>query len=543
MLRNYFTIAIRNLMRQKMYSLINILGLTTGLACCMLILCYVNYEHQYDQHHPNVDRIYKVLLKKRSLAGEYIVDPTTAGKLAPTLQEEYPEVELGLRTFVRPVWLSNEQIAFRQSVCFADPHIMDLFSYPLVSGDPKGLHTSYGAFITESIARKFFGDENPLGKRIKTDYKWDLQGEYTVVGILEDMPKTSTYDLRFDMVTSTIPPGSYFERMKWTAWTSFIKSYVLLKRGADPKALEAKLPAILEKYWPEEMARSRTYYLQPISRMHLYSRSDYGLTHASYGDGVRVNTFLLIACFILLIACINFMNLTTAQSMRRAQEVGLRKVGGAVRHQLIGQFLTESILLTCIALILALATVALVLPYISTILNRDLMMIKMTHLIPIVLIITVLTGFISGSYPAFFLSKFQPIDVLKGSSVSTGKKQLRQFLVILQFAIAIALLIGTTVAYQQTVYLLNKHLGFESEQIVSVPIFFADRNLNARYETVKQAFLQHPNIQKASATTPKSIACANSSRPFSTCSKRRNSNAKPASWTKTPGSKSFVQPA
>ena len=499
MLKNYITITVRNLMRQKLYFAINILGLSVGLACCMLIFCYVNYEYQYDQHHPNVGRIYKVLLKKRSLAGNDVIDPTTAGILAPTLQAEYPDVELGLRTLVRSIWVSSGQVAFRQSVCFADAHIMDMFSYPLVSGDPQGLHTSYGAFITASIARKFFGNANPLGKRLKTDYKWGLQGEYTVVGILADMPETSTYDLRFDMLTATIPPGTDFER-RWTNWSSLIKSYIMLKPDADARALEAKLPAILEKYWPEEQAKNRTYYLQPVSRIHLYSAADYGLLHVSYGDITRVHTFLLIAGFILLIACINFMNLTTAQSMRRAQEVGMRKVVGAVRRQLIGQFLTESVLLTFIALILALGIVALALPYLSAVLNQDLTAIQVGRWIPVILIITVMTGFISGSYPAFYLSKFQPVDVLKGSSVSTGQKQLRQLLVVFQFATAIGLLIGTTVAYEQTMYIQNKHLGFETEQIIMVPIFFADRSLSARYETIKQAFLQHPNIQKASAT-------------------------------------------
>ena len=211
MLKNYLIIALRNLRRQKMYSFLNTLGLSVGLACCMLILQYVNYEHQYDQHHTNIDRLYKVLLKKRSLSGEYIVDPTTAGKLASTLQAEYPEIELGLRTFVRPMWVSYDKVAFKQSVCIADPHIMDMFSYPLVAGDPQGLYIKYGAFITSSLAKKFFGAENPLGKRLKTDYKWGLQGEYTVVGILKDMPETSTTDLRFDMITSTVPPESSFQ--------------------------------------------------------------------------------------------------------------------------------------------------------------------------------------------------------------------------------------------------------------------------------------------------------------------------------------------
>lgn len=500
MLKNYIVIALRNLMRQKIYSLINILGLSVGLACCLLILCYVNYEYQYDQHHSNVDRLYKVLLKKRSLAGDYIVDPTTAGKLASTLQAEYPEVALGLRTFVRPMWASNEQVAFQQSVCIADPHIRDMFSYPLVTGDPKGLYTKYGAFITSSLAQKIYGNENPLGKRLKTDYKWGLQGEYTVVGILEDMPETSTADLRFDMVISTVSPESRFYKKEWTTWRTAIKTYVMLRPDADAKALEKKLPSILEKYWPDDVAKGRTYYLQPVNRIHLYSKPDYGLLNAFYGDITLVNTFLLIAGSILLIACINFMNLTTAQSMRRAREVGMRKVVGALRRQLIGQFLSESILLTFIALILALGMVALALPYLSALLNQDLTALRMNFWIPLVLIVTILTGFFSGSYPALYLSRFHPVDVFKRTSTSTGKKHLRQTLVVFQFAVAIILLIGTTVVYQQTIYLQNKNLGFNTQQMIMVPIFFADRSLCTRYETVKQAFLRHPNIQKASAT-------------------------------------------
>ena len=504
MVKNYLRVAVRNLLRQKEYSAINILGLAVGMACCILILLFIQYEFSYDRHHTRADRIYRVLRKERAADGSFYYSRFTLGLLAEKLQADFPEVELAVRTFNRRMWVNRGDRGFTQSVCMADAQIVDIFDFPLVRGDRTGLRLPSSAFITQDLAEKLFGDADPMGQVISIDYKW-LKGDFTVTGVMENPPETSSYGIKFDVLTASIPPSD-FKTYIWENWqpqSTFhpFRTYVLLAEGASRGMLEQKLPGFVERHMDEEV-KDNSYHLQAVTRVHLYSDVDFGAPHSTYGDIRTLYAFALVGLLILLIACVNFMNLATARSAGRAREVGLRKVVGARQGQLIGQFLGEAMLVSVLALGLALGLVKLLLPFWSGFLEKTITL-DLGHTIglPMALVgITLFVGLAAGSYPAFFLASFQPAEVLKGGQkTGSGRAWLRKGLVVFQFAISVVLIIATLVSYQQTEYIRNKDLGFNKEQMVVTRIFQADRSLKERFEAVKQAFLQHPNVLKGTA--------------------------------------------
>ena len=502
MFENYLRTAIRNLIRHKIHSAINISGLAIGMSSCILILLYVHFELSYDRHHDQADRIYLVVREVRATGSEAVYQNRTSGPLASALVSEFPEVEQATRVWVQGgyFWIRHDELVFEQNLNVADPSILDIFTFPFIKGDPRtSLASPYTIIITEDMAQLYFPDEEPIGKVLQVTHRY-FEGAYKVTGVIQNIPQNATF--RFDCLTSTTPPQD-LARGQWENWNPDgpwrpIETYLLLKEGVKSASLERKLPDLMEGYMGEEVQAHNTYHLQPLTRIYLYSKQDYGIPW--YGDIQLVYILSSIALFILLIACINFVNLTTARSVERAREVGLRKAVGAYRGRLICQFLGESFLLSFLAFLCAIALVESLLPTFNAFVERDLSLRGGATVLAALTLIVVLVGLVSGSYPAFYLSALHSVDALRGTTQQGGRGAwIRKALVIFQFTISIVLIVGTAVVYSQIDFLQNRELGYDEEHIVILPLFGTDRTLTDRYETIKTEFLKHPTVLKASA--------------------------------------------
>ncbi len=507
MIKNYFVVAIRNLMRHKLYTSINVLGLAIGLACGILILLYIQQEFAVDRSHTLSDRIYKVIREKRS-STQTTYEEGTSGALGPVLKETFPEVETTVRIWQ---WLVSAQYGKRKNrstLTLIDDNFLDVFDFPLIKGDPKtAFRTPYSVVITDDMAQHLFGDTDPMGQTVSVDNRI-FPGEYTVTGIVKAPQRSS--DLHFHLLTTTIPS---VEKTPWIMWLPRqswrpVNTYVLLKTGQNAETLQTKMQPLIKQYMGDEVAAKNTYHLQSLHRVYLYGESDFNPAANSPIQQIYILT--AIGLIVVVIACVNFTNLATARAITRKREVGVRKVVGAHRPQLMIQFLTESLLLTSVALLIALALVELSLPLFNQFVRGNLHLNAATVIIgtPAVLALTLLVGLLAGWYPAFFLSSFSPVTVLKSRASSTsGSTGLKKGLVIFQFGMSILLVICTLVVYQQLRFIETKDMGFTRDHIVSVPIFAHDREhefdpqmrLSARHQTVKQVFLEHPNILSASA--------------------------------------------
>jgi putative ABC transport system permease protein len=506
MIRNYITVAIRNLLRYKGYSAINILGLSLGLATCIVIVRYVQDEFSVDGWHDKGDRIYRVIREART-GGEKDIGPGTSGALSGALKE-FPEVEEAIRMWLWFTDVPKGDTKLRLRVCATDPETFKMFNFPFVKGSLETAFPNPNSIaITESAARRLFGDEDPVGKIIEVQSNHH-GGERTITSVLKDLPNNTT--IRFDYVASTV----FSEQAKqvWSEWLPTggfrpVNTYFLLREGATIESVASKVQGIIDRHFPTEVAKTNSYHLQPFNHIYLYSKADYGFDW--YGDIDRVYQFAAIAFLVLAIGCINFTNLATARSAGRAKEVGLRKVSGAVRGQLLGQFLGESIVTAFIALVVGLVIVLLALDSFNAFFNKqlDIDMIQDPLLGIALLVVAVVVGCAAGLYPALYLSSFEPTETLKGTFRSgTRGQMIRKGLVILQFAISVVLIIGTGVIAQQMEYIRNKDLGYNMEQIVIVPLFWTDQEsksvgnrLADRYVAIKQAFLNHPNVIEATA--------------------------------------------
>jgi len=504
MLRSYLTIAIRNLLKHKVYTLTNIFGLTIGMTSVILITLFIRYELSYDRHHEKANRIYHILRTLETQTGEPATSPTTSGALASALRNDLPEIQDVVRTFplVRGSLVKRNDTILNQEITFAESNIFNIFTIPFIKGDPQtALQNSNSIVITESMAQRFFGQEDPIGQPIQILDNF-LQGNYLVTGIIENFPKTSTFF--FDGLTATLPNHMQDSFLSWNPTGTYrpYHIYILLPENYDVEQLKPKLQNLMGRYMGEEIRAKNTYLLQALTRKHLYSTQDWGRRLDGYGDITHIYMFSIVGTFVLFIACINFMNLSTARSANRAREVGLRKVVGAYRHQLIQQFLSESFLLTFIALCLAVALSLLFLPSFNQFMGKDLTL-NITHL-PVLLSLlglTVIVGILAGSYPAFYLSAFRPVTVLKGTVESKKSRlKLRSGLVIFQFAISIILIVGTLTVYKQLNYMHNKNLGFDKAGIIGMNLFWKGPQYRQRYDAVRQTFIQHPNIHEATIT-------------------------------------------
>jgi len=489
MLKNYLKIALRNIRRYKGYSFINIAGLAIGMACCILILLWVQDELSYDRFHENADYIYRVI-QDINFADDSTTWAITQGPLGPSLKEDFPEIINATRITSRRFRLTYNDKSFDERPGMADGSILEMFSFPLIKGDPAtALSDPNSIVMTEEMAEKYFGSEDPLGKTIKADNRWDFQ----VTGILKEVPHNS--HLQFD----SLIPFIFGRELNYTVdnWrNSQFRTYVQLQKGIPAQEVIQKISGYLyEKPTLEKDARLN---LQPLLRIHLYSNYEFDTAH---GDITYVTIFSIIAFFILLIACINFMNLATARSGNRAKEVGMRKVAGAHKTDIVRQFYGESIFLAFIALFVALTIVWLLLPTFNNLAAKELSMGVSGNLLVLLglLGITLLTGIISGSYPALFLSAFKPVKILKGSLRSGSKGSVfRKILVVFQFALTILLIICTIIIYNQLNYMRNMKLGYDKEFLIYKGM---RGDVQAKFDSVKNELLQNPNILGVTATS------------------------------------------
>ena len=506
MLKNYLMVATRNLLRHKLYSAINLLGLAVGIACCLLVLCFVRAEWLVDHQYPKADRIYRVIRETRSEGNKPYYSNRTSGALASALKNDFPEVEQAVRVWRGDgVWVKVGNRVFSEEFSLADPEILTVFDLPMVKGDPKTVFQNPSSLIiSESAARKFFGRTDPIGQAVIAEHAF-LGGTYTVTGIMADLPPYGTLQMDFLTTTPTPKPWTLIPWEEWRTgeWRT-VQNFVLLKEGTEPEQLARKFPDLLARYMGTEIRATNDYHLQPLTRIHLYSKQDFGFLWR--GDISQLYLLLSVGGFVVLIACFNFMNLSTARYTGRVKEVGLRKVVGAQHWQLMHQFLSESTLLSFLSLAIAIGCVIVVLPTFGNFMSRSLSLSWDLKTGLVLIVFTSVVGLLAGAYPALFLSAFHPIDVLKGQRV-TSKTTLRKGLVVIQFSICTVLIVCTLFISRQLQFINQKDLGFDRDHIVVLPIFGVDRGsrtnasspLTQRYNAVKQIFLAHPNVLKASA--------------------------------------------
>ena len=495
MFNNYLTIVIRLLLRYKGYSLINVLGLAIGIAGCVLIVLFVYDELSFDQYHQNKDRIYRLAVSETA-EGRIDISAKSPAAWGPVLVQEYPEIEAITR--IRPPasrWLIRygEKRFYEEHFVFADSTVFEVFTIPLVQGNANSaLAEPHSVVLSESMAKKYFGDENPIGKVITGDDKY----EFSVTGIMRNLPDNSHFHFDFlASFASLAPNGLYGEPSTMQNHYNSLFTYILLRNGAAPKDLERKLPGFLDKHLSEQLETlgiAMTPFLQPLTSIHLHSN----LTgeFESNGKIMYVYIFSTLAGFVLLIACVNFMNLSTARSARRAQEIGIRKVLGVKRNQLITQFMGESILYSLIALIVALGLVHLFLPQFNHLSGKTLEInYNSTWFVPTLISIAIATGIVAGGYPSFVLSSFKPVAVLTGAlKAGASHSSLRKLLMVFQFVVSIVMIVGTVVVLDQLEYMQNKNLGFDEENVVVVRL--PDPEAIQRYPAFKNAVLQYPEV-------------------------------------------------
>ncbi|MEE9190716.1 MAG: ABC transporter permease [Candidatus Neomarinimicrobiota bacterium] len=463
---NYIKTAFRNLWKFKLYSLINISGLSIGMACCVLIMAWVGNELSFDRFHQNADRIYRILIDAN--LGSNIQAPVTNGPTGPAVKELYPEVE----DFVRITGSESTPVKFEdrqfqeEDVTFADASIFSVFDFPLIQGNVEtALIAANSVVLSEATAEKYFPNTDPMNNLITVNGV-----DYTVTGILKDFPSNS--HLSFTMIRS-IETLKDLNPQMMEEWMSFsMGTYLLLAENADPAALEAKFPELVNEHLGPILTAiggSITFLIQPLNRIHLYSNMSIDVDNN--GDIAQVYLFSVIALFVLLMACVNFINLSTARSAFRAKEVGIRKTLGGTRKQLTGQFLSESIILSLIAVLGTILILVLTFNKFHIVVGHDMELGFWTSagVIPVILGLAVISGLLAGIYPAVYLSKFKPSVILGGNLRSgSSNSRLRQVLVVFQFVIPITLLVGTVTITNQLNYLNNKPLGFNKENILYI---------------------------------------------------------------------------
>ncbi len=463
MLRNYFKIALRNLSRQRAFSFLNISGLAVGMAASILILLWVKDEWSYDRFHAHAGQLYRLTSSTPDLKAA-----VTPAPVAAAMQAGMPEVRKTVRLLSTDPLLGVGSRKFTEKrVFYADSTFLEVFSFPLLAGDARtALQRPDGILLTEEMARKYFGTAQALGKTIRKDNR----DYFTVTGVLANVPGNS--HLQFDFILPMSFIAATNEDLKGNRWGSFnFYTYVQLdENAAGPAALQKLGQRITRLYREHVPAFPVNFQLQPITSIHLHS----SLLRDVPGNGnvQYVHILGVVAVFILVVACINFMNLATARSARRAREVGLRKVVGARRHQLIWQFLSESCLISFLALVVAVVIVLILLPVFNDLSGKKLSVdVRDDTLLLGLPAVALLTGLLSGSYPALFLSGFQPVHVLKGTlRLGNGGVLFRNALVVCQFVVSIILLVGTTVVYQQLDFIRNRNLGFDKANLLYVPV-------------------------------------------------------------------------
>ena len=498
MIRNYLKIALRNLTQHKVYSFINVFSLAIGITTCLVIFLFITDELSFDNFHQQKEQIYR-LDEVQSFPG---MSPQKVALsmpgMGPNLLNEMPEVTDFTRFWVRGDLLyrrGDTQLVIERTAV-VDSTFLEIFDFELLQGDPlTALDDPNSIILTEATARKLFDEEEALGQQLVVDDK-----NHKVTGVLADVPENSHLQYEALASISTVTRENPDFNNQWG--NNFLVTYLLLAPQSDVTQLESKFPKFLQSHMSEDATEYYTLFLQSLSDVHLSSTEiEHDYQNYRKFDGTYVRIFSILAFFVLIIASINFMNLSVARSTTRSKEVGIRKAVGALKQQLVRQFLGESVLLTFVALILSLAMTTLFIPYLNDVTDRSLSLSTIfshADVLVGVLVVAGLIGILSGFYPAVFLSSFQPAQVLKGKLASLNRKSLlRSSLVVVQFATAIALIVGTVLATQQLNFMKSKDIGFNKDQMMLIPM---NSTANEQYETIKNELLTQSGVVGVTAS-------------------------------------------
>ncbi len=507
MIKNYFKIAFRNLMKYKFISFINLFGLTVGLTCCLLITTYILNELSYDRYNKHAENTYRVTRTFNNEDGVVSLNLSTVsppfGYYFPT---DFPEIEKMTRLLnngTTPLKYKDKLIN-EPNVYFADENLFDVFTLDVLKGNPKtALKDPFSVMMSEEVAKKYFGNEDPMNKVLRSNNQFDVK----VSGIYKAFPANSFMHpgmlVSFNTLKDSAVYGEAGLRTNWSNNSFF--TFLQLPDHYDPKKMIARFPAFLDKrmsneeYGGKQASKFTSLGLQKLTDIHLYSHTDYEAE--PNGDISRVYIFSAIALFILLIACINYMNLSTARSALRAKEIGIRKVIGARKKELIFQFLSESVLITWAAILIAFICLYFTLPWLNRVSGQELslsILMKWQILLPVFLAPFVV-GILSGIYPALFMSSFQPVKTLKGLfKVSGSSISFRKVLVVAQFAISIVLIITTIIVFQQLKYMQETSLGYDKEHIITIPY---NNSINPAYESFRNELLQNASIKEVARSS------------------------------------------
>jgi len=487
MIKNYLKTALRTIKRAKMFSVLNILGLAVGMGSCFLIFLFVQHELSFDKFHDNHDQIYRITSEWR-LEGETQISQHTPATVAPALLNDYPEVKNAVRIERQGAIIRYQGDSFvERKFLLVDPSFFEVFNFPLIKGNPEtALSDIHSIILTERASEKYFGDEEPLGKILNIGEKFDFK----VTGVAQNPPSNSHIDFDFLVKFDFINRYANFNYMdSWGAWN--FHTYILVQENYSPSEFEEKSLAFLSTY-RGDAENPKKLHLNPLTNINL----------ETHGKMKYITFFSAVAVIILILACINFMNLSVARSSERIKEIGMRKVIGANKPQLIKQFLGESAVLAFLALPLALLLVYMALPSFNSLANTQLQPNYFQNWIFILGMfgITVVVGLVSGSYPSFYLSSIHPVQSLRGQ-LRSGKKAsfLRSSLVVFQFSVSIILIISAVTVSHQLRFIHHKDLGFHKDSIVNVFIF--DSSLRQKSEVIKSELMQNPNISKAAVSS------------------------------------------
>jgi putative ABC transport system permease protein len=496
MIRNYIKIACRSLWRHKGFSIINIVGLAIGLAACFLIYINIRFEFSYDTFNEKFDQIYRVAVDVRRPNIPVIKTSSAFEQIGPSLKQDYPQVKEMARAGGARFLVQYGAVKFQEdNAVYADPSLFSVFTLPIVKGDiKKGFEVPFTVVMTQTLAKKYFGNNDPVGKTLTLDSKYPA----LVTAVIKDIPANSHF--KFDMAVSyaTLFKSYPTELVNWAQIRGY--TYIVLPKGYDFRSLERQLPVFANRHYTEADRKEGTnydYHLVPLKDIYM----DSSRGGPEWGDLHNIRIFSAIALFILLIACINFINLTTARATERAKEVGIRKVIGAARKQLIIQFLSESVIICFIAFLLAVLLSNSLLPLYNQISGKVTNTTIFTHAYVFHLfILSCFIGVVAGLYPAFVLSGYKPVATLKGRFSKSGKGiLLRRSLVVVQFAISIVLIVGTIVVYTQLNYMRSQPLGFQKDQMLTID-FFSDTAVQRRLPLIKYELKRIPNVVSAAAS-------------------------------------------
>ncbi|GAA4447039.1 ABC transporter permease [Nibrella saemangeumensis] len=491
MLKNYLKIAWRNLWRNKGFSLINIFGLAVGLASCLLLFMYLSHELSYDDFHENGDRIVRVTMEF-GLEGKVSKAPVTGTRVGPEFGRQFPEVESAVRLLngQAVVRYGDQQFSEKRFV-YADSSLFNIFSFRLLKGNPQQVLAGPNLVVlSASTAQKYFGKEEPIGKvlRINTGRS---DKDFTVTGVVQDCPANS--QIKYDLLASFTTLAAAREPEQW--YSANYATYLLLRRPESIAPLQVKIPAFMKTQFGELSLTGKdylTYNLEPLRRVHLYS--DVEGNFEPNGDLIYIYIFGSIALLILIIACVNYVNLASSRAVERAQEVGVRKVMGALQAQLFGQFIGESVLVTLSALLLGVLLAYLALPLFNELSARAFtfdMWVQPKYLL-LLLGVALLVSLIAGTYPALILARFRPVKVLKGNLKTVGAGQFRRALIVFQFAITAFLITSTLIVQNQLSFIQNKKLGYNKDHVLVLP---ADKQVVEKIKSLKNVFKQNANVR------------------------------------------------